>query len=103
MKTSYPSLSLSDVAHVVNEIIDNHSPRYVAVVIRPESPGAPAYGFANRGAFQAISEAVGEQVANNLVADSRQGDSYMFDENFGRDVSRLTDSSGEVLAILVRA
>ncbi len=103
MKTSSYSLSLSDVAHAVSEIIENHSPRYVAVVVRENSPAAPAYGFSNRGTFQAIIEAIGERAANDLVADSRQGDSYSFDENFGRDVSRLTDSAGELLAILVRS
>lgn len=102
MKT-YPAISLSDVAHVVSEIIDNHAPRYVAVVVRPETPGAPAYGFSNKGTFQAIVSAIGERAANDLVADSRQGESYAFDENFGRDTSRLTDSAGEVLAILIRA
>ncbi len=103
MKTSHPSYALADVAHVVGEIIENHSPNYVAVVVRSETPGAPAYGFSNRGTFQAIVEAIGLKAANDLVADSRQGDSYLFDENFGRDVSRLTNSNGDVLAILIRA
>lgn len=99
----YSVPSIADVAHVVDGIIDDHDCRFVAVVVRPESPGSPAYGFSNRGSYQAIVSAVGEQDANNVVADARQGDSYLFDQNFGRDVSRLTDSDGELLAILIRA
>jgi hypothetical protein len=105
MKT-FPALSLADIAHVVNEIIDAHSPRFVAVVIRPETPGAPAYGFSNRGAFHAIVEAVGMDAANNLVADSESDSgTYQYDENFGRDTYRLRsrNESADVLAILIRA
>lgn len=100
MKTAHPSYSLADCAHTVAEIIENHSPRYVAVVVTPDGP---TYGFHNSGTFQAIREAVGESAACDLCADAHQGDSYQFDENFGRDVSRLIDNRGNVLAILIKA
>lgn len=101
MKTLNPSYSLADTAHRVHELIADHDPRFVAVVVRPSGP---LYGLASTS-WGALCNAVGDTEASTLLANAASdAATYAWDENFQRDVYRMTRAdNGDVLAILVRA